>query len=364
MPTILGIESTAHTFGIGIVKDGKILANVRDMYTTESGGIIPIESAKHHAKIADEVYDKAISEAGINEKEVDAIAFSNAPGLAPCLIEGMKFAKKLANKLKKPLVSVNHCIAHLEIGRITGAKDPVMLYVSGANTQIIAYETGKYRIFGETLDLGVGNFIDTVARFMGLGFPGGYAIEKLAKFGKYVELPYSVKGMDIVLSGIQTNIKQKIEKLKLHPQVRDINKIKLMKKRKVVQSSGLSVNSSQKSEQSEVNYSLADLAFSLQETVFAMLVETAERALAHTGKKELLLAGGVACNSRLVEMCKIMCAERGCKFFVPEKSLLIDNGSMIAFTGEILFKNGIKKKPEKVDIFPRERIDNVEISWK
>ena len=92
----------------------------------------------------------------------------------------------------------------------------------------------------------------------------------------------------------------------------------------------------------EPNYKLSDLAYSLQETVFAMLVETAERALAHTGKNELLLGGGVACNSRLQEMCKIMCKERGAKFFVPENSLLVDNGAMIAFLGEIMFKKGIK----------------------
>ena len=327
MTIILGIESTAHTFGIGIVRNGKILANVREMYTTESGGIIPMESAKHHAKIAESVYDQSLKEAKITEEKIDAIAFSNAPGLAPCLIEGMKFAKNIGARLNLPLISVNHCIAHLEIGRITKAKDPVMLYVSGANTQIIAYEAGKYRIFGETLDLGVGNFIDTVARFMGLGFPGGPKIEKLAKNGKYIELPYSVKGMDITLSGIQTNIKQK-----------------------------LSEGARKK-----------DLAYSLQEIVFAMLVETAERALAHTGKKELLLGGGVACNYRLVEMCKIMCKERGCKLFVPPKSLLVDNGAMIAYLGELKYKAGSKILPldfKFVDIDPRQRTDQVKVSWK
>jgi len=325
MSTILGIESTAHTFGIGIVRNGKVIANVREMYTTKNGGIIPMESAKHHAKIAEEVYSRALKEAKIKEKDIFAVAFSQAPGLAPCLIEGMKFAKALAKKLKISLVGVNHCVAHLEIGRTTGAKDPVMLYVSGANTQVIAYESGKYRIFGETLDLGVGNFIDTVARFMGLGFPGGPKIEALAKGGKYVELPYSVKGMDITLSGIQTNLKQKLDR----------------------------------------GVSKKDLAFSLQETVFAMLIETAERALAHTGKKELLLGGGVACNSRLVEMAKIMCKERGCKLFVPPRLLLVDNGAMIAFLGERMFSKGVYEKSlDKIDILPRQRTDEVEVVWK
>ena len=325
---ILGIESTAHTFGIGIVNKGRVLCNVREMYTTKSGGIIPMDSAKHHSEIAEGVWDRALGEAGISEEKITAIAFSAAPGLAPCLIEGMKFAKKKALELNVSLIPVNHCVAHLEIGRITGAKDPVLLYASGANTQIIAYAGRKYRVFGETLDIGIGNFIDNFARYIGQGFPGGPHVQKLAEGGKYIELPYRLKGMDVAFSGILTKLKQMHE-------------------------SG--------------EYKIEDLCFSLQETVFAMLVEASERALAHTGKKELLLGGGVGCNTRLQEMCKIMCKERGCKFFVPERSLLIDNGSMIAFTGEILFNNGEHvpvDKLDKVDINPRQRTDDVVIKYR
>jgi N6-L-threonylcarbamoyladenine synthase len=328
---ILGIESTAHTFGVGIVNKGKVLANVKDSYTTEKGGIIPVESAKHHEKVAEEVFQKALNEAEITTKQIEAIAFSQAPGLAPCLIVGMKFAKKKAKELNVLIIPVNHCVAHLEIGNLTGARDPVLLYASGANTQIIAYADGKYRVFGETLDIGIGNFIDTFARYAGIGFPGGPKIAELAaKSDKknYIELPYSIKGMDVAFSGILTKLRQMLE---------------------------------------SKNYALEDLSFSLQETVFAMLVEASERALAHTGKKELLLGGGVACNKRLQEMCRIMCEERGCKFFVPGNSLLVDNGGMIAFLGEIMFKKGIKingKDIEKIDINPRERTDDVEVKWK
>ena len=212
MSVVLGIESTAHTFGIGVVRKGKILANVKDSYTTEYGGIIPMDAAKHHRKYSGEVYEKALKEAKIEEKDIDAIAIANGPGLAPCLLEGMKFAKKLSERLGKPLVPVNHCVAHLEIGRITKAKDPVMLYASGANTQIIAYASGKYRVFGETLDIGIGNFIDNFARYLGLGFPGGPKIMELAEDGKYIELPYTIKGMDVAFSGMLTNLKQKKEK--------------------------------------------------------------------------------------------------------------------------------------------------------
>ncbi|MEK6847673.1 MAG: metalloendopeptidase, partial [Nanoarchaeota archaeon] len=140
---ILGIESTAHTFGVAVVKDGKILSNVKKSYTTEKGGIIPMEAAKHHKENKEEIYSQALKNSNIQEEKIDAIAISQGPGLAPSLLQGMSFAKELAQKFKIPIVPVNHCIAHLEIGRITRAKDPVMLYASGANTQVIAYASGK-----------------------------------------------------------------------------------------------------------------------------------------------------------------------------------------------------------------------------
>jgi len=143
---------------------------------------------KHHDLIAEEVWNKALQEANVSEGDITAIAFSQAPGLAPCLISGLKFAKKKAKELKVNLIPVNHCVAHLEIGKLTGARDPVLLYASGANTQIIAYSSGKYRVFGETLDIGIGNFIDNFARYIGIGFPGGPKIQKLAENGKYIEL--------------------------------------------------------------------------------------------------------------------------------------------------------------------------------
>ncbi|MCK4553028.1 tRNA (adenosine(37)-N6)-threonylcarbamoyltransferase complex transferase subunit TsaD [Candidatus Pacearchaeota archaeon] len=353
MPTILGIESTAHTFGVAVVRNGKILSNCKKVFTTEKGGMIPMDVAKFHCENKNEIYFEALDEAKITEEKIDAVAFSQGPGLAPCLLVGMRFAKELPKKLKIPLVPVNHCIAHLEIGRLTGAKNPVMLYASGANTQIIAYASGKYRIFGETLDLGVGNFIDSFGRYAGIGFPAGPVIEKLATKGaNYIELPYKVKGMDIALSGILTNLRQKLES----------------KSPRDTASPMLPAREPAKAGDSgEPKYSLNDLAYSMQETVFAMLVETAERALAHTGKKELLLGGGVACNSRLQEMCRIMCKERGAKFFCPENSLLVDNAGMIGFLGEIMFKSGIKfkgKKIEGVDILPRQRTDEVQVDWK
>jgi N6-L-threonylcarbamoyladenine synthase len=329
--TGLGIECTAHTLGIGIVRNGKILANVRDMYTTEKGGIIPVESAKHHEQVFEEILNKSLEIAKIKLEDLNFISLSIGPGLAPCLLVGLRKAKELSKKLNVPVIGVNHCVAHLEIGRLTGAQDPVLLYASGANTQIIAYAAGKYRVFGETLDIGIGNFIDTFARHAGIGFPGGPKIAEFASKSKpenYIELPYSIKGMDVSFSGIQTKLKQMLDSGK---------------------------------------YKLEDLSYSLQETVFAMLVEASERALAHTGKKELLLGGGVACNKRLQEMARIMCEERGCKYFCPENQFLVDNSGMIAFLGEIMFKKNLFTKVEdvyKLDILPRERTDDVLVGWK
>lgn len=335
---LVGIETTAHTFGVSVIElvKGKgndiILSNSKDNYTTESGGMIPNKVAIHHREVAQRVYDESIKIAGINEEDIVAIAVSTSPGLAPSLIEGLKFSKIIAKKLSVPIIPINHCVAHLEIGRLTGAKNPVLLYASGANTQIISFSSGKYRVFGETLDIGIGNFIDTFARHAGMGFPGGPIIDKLASQSSksYIDLPYSIKGMDVAFSGILTNLKNKFD---------------------------------------SKNYELADLAYSLQETVFAMLVEASERAMAHIDKKELLLGGGVGCNKRLQEMCKIMCEERGAKFFVPENQYLVDNGAMIGFLGSIIYKSMIKKgipfqKLEDIDINPRLRTDQVEVFWK
>lgn len=322
----LGIESTAHTFGCGIIDNkGRIYANVADAYKTEKGGINPKDAKIHHDEVKDKVVEDALNSAKLELNDIDLVSFSQGPGIGPCLWVGLHKAVEVAKKNDIPMVGVNHCIAHLEIGKLkTKAKDPVLLYTSGANTQVIAYEAGKYRIFGETLDQGIGNFIDAFARYIGLGFPGGPKIEKLALEGKnYIEIPYVVKGMDVSFSGILTNSKRKYD---------------------------------------SKHYKVEDLCFSLQETVFAMMVEVAERAMAHCGKKELVLGGGVACNHRLQEMCKIMCSERSAKFFVPESSLLVDNGAMIGWLG-ILQKKQATKNYGGMGINPYERTDDVKVDW-
>ena len=320
--TCLGIESTAHTFGVGIMDSkGTLLANVKDAYTTKKGGLIPAKLAEHHYAIAQDVLNNALTAAKLKIQDIDLIAFSRGPGIGASLTVGAIMARTLSIKHTIPLTPVNHCIAHLEIGKLrTKAKDPVLLYASGANTQIIAWYGGKFRILGESLDIGIGNFLDTFAREIGLGFPGGPLIEKLASKGKnYVELPYFVKGMDVSFGGMLTNLKDKIRK------------------------GGISKH---------------DLCYSAQETAFAMLIEVSERAMAHAGKKELLLGGGVACNKRLQEMAKIMCRQRNAKSFCPENQFLVDNGAMIAWNGIVNHKKGLKFSIGKSAIRPYLRLED------
>lgn len=318
----LGIESTAHTFGIGIVKDNKILSNEKSMYIPKKGsGIIPRDAAQHHSEVSLDILQKCLDNAKLKIDDIDLIAFSQGPGLPQCLRIGSVFARSLALKYKKPLVGVNHCVAHIEIGKMsTNCKDPVVLYLSGGNTQVIALAEGRYRVFGETEDVPIGNALDMLARSFGLTMPGGIHIEELSKKGKYIELPYVVKGMDLSFSGLTT------EAIKKYKQ----------------------------------GTSKEDISYSFQETCFAMLAEVTERAVAHTGKEEVLLVGGVAANKRLQEMLRIMCEERGASFSVVPKEYSGDNGSMIAIAGLI------HNKPitiEKSKINQKWRVDEVEIMY-
>jgi N6-L-threonylcarbamoyladenine synthase len=323
----LGIEGTAHTVGVGIMdEDANVLANEIKMYKPETGGIHPREAANHHAENVVPLVRKALETSGLKMQEIDVIAFSQGPGLGPCLRTVATAARALSLTLKRPIIGVNHCIAHLEIGRgTTPAQDPVLLYASGGNTQVIAFTNGRYRIFGETLDIGIGNMLDKLGREIGLGYYAGPKIEKAAREGKkLLDIPYSVKGMDMAFSGILTAclvLRQKGE-------------------------------------------SLEDICYSVQETCFAMLTEVTERAMAHVEKSEVLLGGGVVQNKRLQEMVARMAQDREAEMFVPDRTLCIDNGAMIAWTGLTMYRSGIRMSVEDTVINQRFRTDEVEVTWR
>ncbi|KQM11169.1 UGMP family protein [Methanomassiliicoccales archaeon RumEn M1] len=323
----LGIEGTAHTCGVGIVdENANVLANELDMYRPEKGGIHPREAANHHSDVVIPLIKKAVQTAGVDLADIDVVAFSRGPGLGPCLRTAATAARALAISLGKPLLGVNHCVSHLEIGVArTDAVDPVLLYASGGNTQVISFNGGRYRIFGETLDIGIGNMLDKLGRELGIGYYAGPKIEKLALGGdKLLELPYSVKGMDLAFSGIMTAA------LAHHAR----------------------------------GESLEDICFSVQETCFAMLAEVTERAMAHIEKDEVLLGGGVVQNKRLREMVNTMAEERGARMYVPEPKLCVDNGAMIAWTGLVMHRAGVRMSVPETKVDQRFRTDEVEVLWR
>lgn len=332
---VLGIEGTAHTLGVGIVEEDpdqpgrcRILANVRDMLQPEEGGIHPREAAHHHAEVGPDLLRRALDEAGVDAADLDGVSFSQGPGLGPCLRVAATMARALALRHDLPLQGVNHCVAHLEIGTgLTDATDPLLLYASGANTQVIAFVRGRYRVFGETLDVGIGNGLDKFARDNGIPFPGGPRIEQEAAIVDAAllhPLPYTVKGMDMSFSGLAIAAQRLVDQ----------------------------------------GTPFAEVCHSVQETAFASLVEVTERALAHTRKTEVVLGGGVACNQRLQDMARSMAEARGAEFFCPPRSVLIDNGAMIAWMG--LLKLGAEGGMDVADsgVLPYQRTDHVAVTWK
>ncbi|MHC1627068.1 MAG: bifunctional N(6)-L-threonylcarbamoyladenine synthase/serine/threonine protein kinase [Methanoculleaceae archaeon] len=315
---VLGIEGTAWNLSAGTADADGLGPIHSHAFKPASGGIHPRDAAQHHASVVVDVIRRALEDV----EELRGVAFSQGPGLGPCLRTVATAARSLALRFGVPLVGVNHCVAHIEIGRYTtGCKDPVILYASGANTQVLGFLRGRYRIFGETLDIGLGNALDKFARSKGLPHPGGPQIERLALGGEYIPLPYTVKGMDLAFSGLVSAAR-------------------------------------------EMERPLEDVCCSLQETAFAMCVEVTERALAHAGKDEVLLVGGVGANSRLQEMLRCMCEERGAQFFVPEEEYLGDNGAMIAYLGRLMLDAGIRTPIEESQILPGFRADQVEVLWR
>ncbi|XP_069880814.1 tRNA N6-adenosine threonylcarbamoyltransferase isoform X2 [Dipodomys merriami] len=302
MPAVLGFEGSANKIGVGVVRDGRVLANPRRTYVTPPGtGFLPGDTARHHRTVILDLLQEALAEAGLTSQDIDCIAFTKGPGMGAPLVSVAVVARTIAQLWNKPLLGVNHCIGHIEMGRlITGATNPTVLYVSGGNTQISNDPSP------------------------------GYNIEQMAKRGKkLVELPYTVKGMDVSFSGILSFIEDVAQRMLATGECTP-----------------------------------EDLCFSLQETVFAMLVEITERAMAHCGSQEALIVGGVGCNMRLQEMMETMCQEREAKLFATDERFCIDNGAMIAQAGWEMFQAGIRTPLNDSGVTQRYRTDEVEVTWR
>ncbi|KAG0419414.1 putative tRNA N6-adenosine threonylcarbamoyltransferase [Dictyocoela roeselum] len=356
---ILGFESSANKLGIAITRETILISNERLTFVTPPGsGFRPTETATHHRSKILDLLRKVLDESKIKLSEIDLFSFTRGPGMSQPLLVSAIVCRTLALRYNKPIIGVNHCIGHIEMGRVvTGAIDPVVLYVSGGNTQIIGYrgnknkdstpqntvsagnaddewndgqlrkKSGKYVIFGETLDIAIGNCIDRVCRELKISNDPspGQNFEQIALKGHtYHQLPYVIKGMDISLSSVVDHTKELLKN----------------------------------------NINNADIAFSVQETLFAMLVEVTERALAFLNKKEILMVGGVACNKRLQKMMNIMANERGCKLYSTDERYCIDNGAMIACTAYTMFKSGVRHLIEETGVIQRFRTDEVDILWR
>lgn len=324
---VLGIESTAHTASVGIVgEQAEILGLATDMYRPTKGGIHPREAANHHVAVLPGLVEAALAEAKIRPREIEAVAFAQGPGLGPCLRAGATVARTLALAWDRPIVPVNHCVAHIEIARVlSGLEDPMLLYASGGNTQVIAHASGRYRVLGETLDIGVGNFLDKLWIALGGSFPGGPALEREAREGhELLALPYSVHGMDVAFSGLYTAA------LAHH----------------------------------HAGAARPDLAYSVEVTAYSMLTEITERALAHRHRELVVLGGGVACNERLKGMVRSMVEGRNGSMFAPPPRLCVDNGAMIAWTGRLALAAGLSVPVESTAVQPRQRTDLVAAPWR
>lgn len=361
----LGIEGSANKIAIGVVDEkGNILSNVRKTYITPAGmGFLPRDTAEHHTREILRLVQEALEEAKIVPAQIDVISYTRGPGMGAPLSVGCVVGRTLSLLWRKPLIGVNHCVGHIEMGRVvTGSKNPVILYVSGGNSQVIAYADHRYRIFGETIDIAVGNCLDRIARLLDISNDPapGYNIEQKAKKGKHLmDLPYTVKGMDMSFSGILSYV----EMLLHHPQYSE-------KKEELQAGSNGSAKQRHVSiptislEANEV-FNSDDICYSLQETIFAMLIEVTERAMSQVKAKDVLIVGGVGCNERLQEMMRLMAKERGGKCFDMDHRYCIDNGCMIAYAGLLEFLHGGVPTPiPKATITQRFRTDEVYVSWR
>ena len=324
----LGIESTAHTFSCAVVerkgKHGEILSDVRKIYAPPDGeGIHPREASRHHVENSSAALVEALKEANVSVTDLDMISYAGGPGLGPCLRVGAVVSRALASYYEIPIFPVNHALGHIELGKmLTGAKNPLVLLVSGGHTMLLAFLNKKWRVFGETLDITLGQLLDQFGRSIGFASPCGKKIEELAeKKSKYIPLPYSVKGNDVSFSGLLSATKDVVDE------------------------------------------GVEEACYSLQETAFAMICEATERALAFTKKKELMIVGGVAANKRLSNMLQSICKRQNCKFFVVPQKFAGDCGSQIAWQG--LLEASVKKGASLEDTFVKQswRLDTVEVTY-
>jgi N6-L-threonylcarbamoyladenine synthase len=319
---VLGIETSCDETAVGIVEDrlhlrADVIASQVDLHA-RFGGVVPEVAARAHLEAVLPAVDRALAEAGARLTDLDAIAVTRGPGLAGALLVGVAAAKGLALAHDVPLIGVNHLRAHLEVvqlehGDLADLGAPVVaLVVSGGHTSIIALAgDGTMRELGATLDDAAGEAFDKIARYLGLGFPGGPAIDRAAREGRrdahaFPRPMRDEPGYDLSLSGLKTAVVRELDRL---------------------DAAGTPVH-------------LPDVAASFQEAIVDVQVTKTMRAAADLGAPTVLLAGGVAANSRLRERFEEACRTAGVRLVVPSPRLCTDNGAMVAASGANMLAAG------------------------
>ena len=323
--TVLGIETSCDETSAAVLRDGVLKSNIisSQLIHSKYGGVVPELASRAHQHLIVPVIDEALHAAGITREELDGVAVTYGPGLMGALLVGLSFAKALAYGLRIPLIGVNHMEAHMYSNFIEDPKPGypfLCLIVSGGHTQLVLVnEPLRHQLLGETLDDAAGEAYDKVAKMLGLGFPGGPVIDKLAKEGdpKFVKFPRSFldgTGFDFSFSGIKTSV------------------LYWLRDHALLKSAG---------PPSTMNHQLlADLCASFQAAVVDVLVGKTMQAITKHGVKDVALAGGVAANSELRRRMQELSTARGFRLYIPRMEFCTDNGAMIAMTGTLRLKAG------------------------
>lgn len=330
-PVVLGIESTCDETGVGIVRGNRLLANALHSSMDEHakyGGVVPEVAARAHLEAISPTLEAALAEAGLGYQDIDAVAVANGPGLSGALMVGIGAAKGLAISLDKPIYAVNHLVGHvgadvLERGAVE--VPTIALLVSGGHTSLLLVRDllNDTQLLGETIDDAAGEAFDKVARVLGLPYPGGPQIDKVAisgnpkaiRFPRGLTLPKDLEKhkYNFSFSGLKTAVARHVEKL----------------------------------EDAGEDYSKADVAASFREAVIDVLLTKALWACEEFGVQRLLLGGGVVANARLRQEAERRCQEKGIELRIPRFSLCTDNGAMIAALGAQLIMDG--REPSSLD---------------
>ena len=314
---ILGIESSCDDTSASILEDKKVLSNVvaNQVIHQLYGGVVPELASRAHQKNIIPVVDAAIKKANIKKEDIDAVAFTNGPGLLGSLLVGSSFAKSFAIGMQIPLISINHMQAHILAHFIHEGKEVpnfpfLCLTVSGGHTQIVKVESPlNMQVIGTTLDDAAGEAFDKSAKILGLPYPGGPQIDKYAKNGNIRAFTFGkpkINDLDFSFSGLKTSILYTIQ-------------------------AGIKENTNFIAENRQ------DLCASIQHSIVIILVDKLEKAIEKTGINQIAIAGGVSANSYLRKQLEILAAKENFDLYIPKFEYCTDNAAMIAIAGYFKF---------------------------